>query len=184
MGIEIELRARFDQVKHDQLLEYLTQQAEDLGENNKQIYFYVFPDKLLKIVSNLSAGTAKISLKSSKIGQGIAFPELEMEIPVAEVSTAVRIFSGLGFADLMHDAFNQRHDFRYRGVEVALKYSEAWGYHAEFEVLLADTAGEVEQAEAVTRIHQVADELGVRIMTEQELLTFTEEFERQQASKT
>jgi hypothetical protein len=67
MSVEIELRARFDQDKHNELLGYLHKHAEDLGTNNKHLFFYVLPDKLLKVVENLSAGTAKISLKTSKI---------------------------------------------------------------------------------------------------------------------
>lgn len=85
----------------------------------------MLPDKLLKIVNNISAGTAKVSLKTSRIGQGSAFPEIEMDISPADVDTAVHIFNVLGFEGAMHDAFNQRHDFRYRGIDIAVKRSEA-----------------------------------------------------------
>lgn len=182
MSVEIELRTRFDEAKHDELLGYLREHADDLGANDKHIYFYVLPDKLLKVVDNISAGTAKVSLKTNRIGQGSAFPEIEMEIPPTEVKTAVQIFNGLGFAEAMHDASNQRHDFCYQGVDIALKHSEAWGHHAEFEVLLDGNATEAEKTRAVARIHQVADELDVRLMTEQELAEFTEEFERSQSA--
>lgn len=181
MSMEIELRARFDQTKHDELLDYLRQHADDLGVNDKHSFFYVLPDKLLKVVENLSTCTAKISLKTSKIGQGAAFPEMEMEIPAEEVNTAVEIFNALGFADTMHDAYNKRHDFRYQGVEIAVKYSKAWGHHAEFELLLDDAASDADKAAAEARILQIADDLGVRVMTEEELAEFTAAFERSQA---
>lgn len=183
MSIEIELRARFDQDKHNQLLGYLHKHGEDLGVNNKHLFLYVLPDKLLKVVENLSAGTAKISLKTNKIGQGSAFPEIEMDISPAVVETAIQIFNNLGFSDARHEAFNERHDFRYKNVEIAMKHSEAWGHHAEFEILLHDSATESEKADAVARIHQVAEELGVRLMTEHELVKFTEEFEQTQATQ-
>jgi adenylate cyclase class IV len=181
MSTEIELRARFDEAKHDALIEHLTAHGEDLGANNKHIYFFVLPDKLLKVVDNLSTGTAKISLKGSRIGQGSAFAETEMTIPSDEVATAVEIFNQLGYANLMHEAYNQRHDFRFRDVEIAVKHSEAWGHHAEFEVLLDDEASEADIDDAVDRIHQVADELGATVMTEDELAEFTAKFEQSQA---
>lgn len=183
MPVEIELRARFDQAKRDELLAVLAEQGEDLGANDKHIYFYVLPDKLLKVVNNVSAGTAKVSLKDNRIGQGSAFGEVEMTIPQPEVDTAVRIFNALGFAEAIHDAVNQRHDFRLDGVEIAVKHSQAWGHHAEFEVLLPDDAEEAAKTDAETRIHALAERLGVRLMTEAELAEFTAAFERDLAAE-
>lgn len=68
MAIEIEMRARFDKGAHEQLLARLTQEAEDLGCDDKSIFFYVLPDQLLKVTDNMAAGSAKITLKASKIG--------------------------------------------------------------------------------------------------------------------
>jgi hypothetical protein len=83
----------------------------------------------------------------------------------------------------MHRAFNERHDFHYRGVEIALKHSEAWGHHAEFEVLLDGEPSNGDKDGAIARIRQVAAELGVELMSEQELAEFTAEFERKQAAQ-
>lgn len=182
-GVEIEMRARFDQTKYGQLLGLLHEDAVDLGENDKDIHFYVLPDMLLKVVHNITAGTGKISLKTNKIGRGEAFPEDEIEIAAADVDTAVRIFQHLGFAHTMHRAYNERHDFSYRGVEIAVKHSDAWGHHAEFEVLLNDAPSESDKADAVARIRQVAGDLGVELMSEQELAEFAAEFERKQAAQ-
>ncbi|MHA6761993.1 hypothetical protein [Streptacidiphilus sp. PAMC 29251] len=183
MAVEIELRARFDRDEHDQLVARLTQAAEDLGQDDKRIYFYVLPDQLLKVTENKAAGTAKITLKESRIGQGSAFPETEFPIAQGDVQAAVRIFNALGFESAMHEAFNFRRNFRFLGVEIAVKWSEAWGYHAEFEVLLGDDASEEAKAEAVDRIHSVATGLGVRLMTEQELVEFTTAFEAAEAER-
>lgn len=177
MSVEIEMRARFDQAHHDALIQVLATHGEDLGADDKHIYFYVLPDKLLKVVNNLSSGTAKITLKTSRIGQGAAFPETEIPIAAADVAHAVAIFNALGFQDTMHEAFNQRRNFRYRGVEIAVKWSQAWGHHAEFEILLDGEPSDSEKALAARQILQVADELGVHLMTEQELAEFTHAFE-------
>jgi predicted adenylyl cyclase CyaB len=183
LAIEVELRARFDQDTHDKLVAHLTQTAEDLGQDDKHIYFYVLPDQLLKVTDNIAAGTAKITLKESKIGQGSAFPETEFPIARGDIEAAVRIFNALGFKGAMHEAFNSRHNFRLDGVEIAVKWSEAWGHHAEFEVLLDNDASEEAKAEAVERIQSVATDVGVKLMTEQELAAFTAAFEAAEAER-
>ncbi|MFC4035867.1 hypothetical protein ACFO3J_31010 [Streptomyces polygonati] len=184
MAMEIEMRARFDRDAHDRLLSRLERDGEDLGRDDKQIYFYVLPDKLLKVTDNIAAGSAKITLKANRIGRGPAFPETEIPIARQDVAAAVRIFSGLGFASRMHEAFNRRHNFRFDGVEIAVKWSEAWGFHAEFEVLLDDPPpGRTDQParsaldDAEARIRAVAAELDVPLMSERELADFTAAFE-------
>lgn len=179
MAVEIEMRARFTKEVHDQLVTRLKADGEDLGPDDKHIYFYVLPDQLLKVTDNTAAGTAKITLKGSKIGQGVAFTETEFAIAPADVSAAVKVFNALGFETVMHEAFNFRHNFRLDDVEIAVKWSEAWGYHAEFEVLLEDGATDAAraEAEAEAKITDVATTLGVTLMTEQELVDFTAAFE-------
>lgn len=148
MAVEIEMRARFTKETHDQLVTRLKTDGEDLGTDDKHIYFYVLPDQLLKVTDNTAAGTAKITLKGSKIGQGAAFAETEFAIaPPADVPAAVQVFNALGFDTSMHEAFNFRHNFRFDDVEIAVKWSEAWGYHAEFEILLEDGASDAARTE-------------------------------------
>lgn len=180
MPVEIEMRARFSQEAHDQLISRLEQDGEDLGRDDKHIYFYVLPDQLLKVTDNIATNTAKITLKTSKIGQGTAFPETEIPIAREDVEGAVRVFNALGFEETMHEAYNQRRNFRFGGVEIAVKWSEAWGHHAEFEVLLGDDPSSAAVQVAQDRINSVARELGVRLMSEEELAEFTAAFEAAQ----
>ncbi|WP_329177528.1 MULTISPECIES: hypothetical protein [unclassified Streptomyces] len=177
MATEIEMRARFDKTAHARLISRLENDGEDLGCDDKRIYFYVLPDKLLKVTDNTAAGTAKITLKMSKIGQGAAFSETEFPLARADVAAAVRVFNALGFEPDMHEAFNRRHNFRFRGVEIAVKWSQAWGHHAEFEVLLDDAPGQAAVDEAESLIRSVAAELAVPLMSERELADFTAAFE-------
>jgi adenylate cyclase class IV len=177
VDIEIEMRARFTEEVRDRLVARLEADGEDLGPDDKHIYFYVLPDQLLKVTDNTAAGTAKITLKGSRIGQGAAFAETEFAIARDDVPAAVKVFNTLGFEAAMHEAFNLRHNYRFDGVEIAVKWSEAWGHHAEFEVLLPDDAPETARAEAADRITAVAAALGVALMTERELADFTAAFE-------
>lgn len=183
MPVEIEFRARFDERQRDHLVRRLTQDGTDLGRDDKHIFFYVLPDKLLKVTDNTTAGTAKITLKGSRIGQGSAFQETEFPIAREDVSAAVKLFDELGFGETMHDAVTIRRNFEFMGVEIAVKWSGVWGYHAEFEVLLPDGAEETERESAGSLIADVAAELGVTLMTEQELADFTAAFEAAEAQR-
>jgi adenylate cyclase class IV len=182
LALEIEFRARFDETMYEAVRSRLQSQGDDLGVDDKHIYFYVLPDKLLKVTENISDRSAKIVVKGSRIGQGSAFPEVELPIACADVPTAVRLLDLLGYEQYRHDAFNRRHNYRYQGVDVALKWSEAWGYHAEFEIVLDDDAADAERAQAEARIRSVADELGVELMSEAELSEFTRQFEEARAA--
>ncbi len=57
-----------------------------------------------------------------------------------------------------------------RGVEIALKWSEDWGYHAEFEIMISDLS---EKNAADARIKEVAEVFSVSLKTEEEVGTFS-----------
>jgi adenylate cyclase class IV len=177
MPLEIEFRAKLSEGKFAAVEQLLTQVAEDLGPDDKHIWFYVLPDKLLKVVHDQSHGRGRIVVKSSKIGHGSVFPETEVRIPAEDVAAAVEIFEQLGFSDTMHQASNKRHNYRYRGVEIAMKWSDVWSHHAEFEVLLPDGASDQAIGAAKSTIHSAAAELGVTLMTDAELAALVSAFE-------
>ncbi len=167
---EVEFRSKFDHKKFIALKEYLNARAENLGEDNKDCYYYIFSDKLLKLVNNISKKTAKISLKLSRIGDGAAFPEIEFYFPPQEFSTARRLFDALALpVKIMHGP-QERNNYRYNGCEIALKHSDAWGYHLEIEQVVETKE---KQQEAEEQIRQVASELEVKLMSEEELKEFT-----------
>ena len=171
--IEVEYRARFSKKEHDRLFNLLRKDGTDLGKDNKNVYFFTFPDKLLKISHNISTGTAKITGKLSKIGQGSDFEEIEFPISPSDIEKAVKLFKLFGFTEV-HSSYQSRHNFSYKGVEIALKYSKMWGYHAEFEILIK---GGKQKAAADQKIKTVARELKVNLMTEKELREFIQQKE-------
>lgn len=172
-NIEIELRSRFDKTTYDRLQDFLIKNAEDLGEDNKRIWFFVMPDKLLKVTHNISKQNGKITLKLTKIGYGKSFEEIEYLIKEQDIEKAIKLFTELGH-EYLYEPEILRHDFSYKGVELALKYSKTWGYHMELEILT--DSKENEQA-AERQIHEVAKELTIPIMSEQELKDFTSNIE-------
>jgi len=174
-NIEIEFRSRFGVKKYKALKRFLSVNAKDLGEDDKDVYFFLFPDKLLKVVNNISKKTAKIVLKLTKIGKGSDFEEIEVPISQGDFEKTSKIFTALHLCDNMH-SFQRRHNYLYKGVEIALKWSELWGYHLELEIVV-DNKNKKQSAEK--KISSVAEELGVKIMTERELREFTKKKEKE-----
>ena len=171
---EVEFRSRFDSQKYEALKVYLDRHAEKLGSDNKDCYYYIFPDKLLKLVHNTSKRTAKISLKLNRIGKGAVFPEIELYFSPEDFGTARELLNKLDLpAKVMHGP-QERINYKYRNCEISLKYSEAWGYHMEIEQVVDKKE---KSADAEKYIRQVAEELGVKLMSEEELKEFTRKAE-------
>lgn len=172
-NIEIEFRSRFNLKKYEELKKFLDEKAKDLGEDDKDVYFFLFPDKLLKVVNNVLKKNAKIVLKLNKIGHGSDFEEIEIPIGQESFEKATKMFIALGIGDHMH-SFQKRHNYIYKGVGLALKWSDIWGYHLELEIMVTDP---VLKTEVENNIFAVAKELNVKIMTDDELKEFTEKAE-------
>lgn len=167
--IEVEFRSMFDLKKYKKIKNFLEKYAQDLGEDDKDVYFFILPDKLLKVVNEVSKKTAKIVLKLNKIGKGSDFEEIEIPINPQDIEKAVKLFKLLGFSEIQN-SFQKRHNYNYKGVDLALKYSEVWGYHLELEMVVNSIK---EKKKAEEKIKKVAQELGVKLMTDEELRDFT-----------
>lgn len=173
--IEVEFRSRFSEEKYRSLKALLDSDAQCLGQDDKNCVYFIFPDRLLKVVHNLSKKDAKISLKMNRIGEGAAFKEMEFHFSENDFELAKELFQNLPLnAKLMEDA-QQRVNYLYKGCEIALKYGKTWGYHLEIEKMIQD---EGDQRVAEEEIRVVAKELGIELMTDDELKRFTEEHER------
>lgn len=161
-NIEVEIRSIFSKEKYDELKEFLDENAEDLGQDDKDVYFFLHPQKVIKTVHNTSKKTAKIVLKTTRVGKGGHDTE-EIEIPInpADFANATRIFSELEF-EQVQQSFQQRRNYMYKGVEIALKHSNSWGYHIELEKMISQ---DTEQEAAEAELHKLAEKLGVKPMS-------------------
>lgn len=174
-NIEIEFRARFGKGKYKSLKRFLNTHARKLGRDGKDVFFFMFPNKLLKVVNNVSRKTAKISLKLNKIGKGSDFEEIEVPINQRDFEKTAQMFLTMFGVKNSMRSFQRRHNYLYKGVEIALKWSAVWGYHMELEVVVNDKE---RQSLAERKIREVANKLGVKIMTDGELKKFTREAEK------
>lgn len=169
---EIEHRAVLTEEVYKELAEKLGREATLLGADDKEVSYYIFPDKLLKVVRNISKDTAKLSLKLNALGKGSSFQEFEVPFPEESFETMKSICDNICTPNQVINGTQKRTNYEYRGVEIALKWSEDWGYHVEFEIMVPDLS---EKASADVRINEVAKELSVPLMTEEEVATFSAE---------
>ncbi|MDO8451562.1 MAG: CYTH domain-containing protein [bacterium] len=174
---EIEHRALLTEEGYKALAEKLADEAKVLGTDDKEVSYYIFSDKLLKVVRNISQGTAKLSLKLNTLGAGSSFQEFEVPFPEGSFETMKNIVGSISSPDQVISGTQKRTNYEYKGVEIALKWNEDWDYHAEFEIMIPDLS-EKESADA--RIHEVAKLLSVQLMTEEEVKAFSAEVRAKQ----
>lgn len=167
--IELEFRSIFTKEKYDNIKAFLDTSATSLGDDDKSCTYYVFPDRLLKIVHNVSKKNAKVSLKMNNIGNGPAFEEIEFYFSEGELETAKKLFQNLPLTAEVTAESQDRKNYVYKDCEIALKYSKTWGYHLEIEQVIKDLT---QKDEAEKKIRLVAQELGIELMTEEELASF------------
>jgi predicted adenylyl cyclase CyaB len=172
-NIEVELRTLLDEKRFVDLNNFLLKNGEDLGEDNKDTHFFILPEKLIKVTDNISKNNAKITLKLQKIGVGSDFEEIEVFFVREHSDKAVRIFNELGFKNYMY-SYQSRHNYLYKGIEFALKYTESWGFHCEMEIMV-NSKKEVDKT--MKNMKKVAKELGINIMEDTELKKFTAKLE-------
>ncbi|MBU6214796.1 CYTH domain-containing protein [Patescibacteria group bacterium] len=176
---EIEHRAVLSEEAYRELAERLAREAVLLGSDDKEVSYYIFPDKLLKVVRNVSKGTAKLSLKLTALGAGSSFREFEVLFPEESFETMKNICENISTPDQVINGTQKRTNYEYLGVEIALKWSEDWGYHVEFEIMVSDLS-EKESADA--RIREAAAALAVPLMTEEEVAAFSAKVRAQNKS--
>lgn len=172
--IEIEFRSIFDENRYLELKEFLDKNAQNLGEDDKDVFFFIMPDKLVKVVNNISKNNAKLVLKLNKIGKGSDFEEIEIHILQSNFDEMVKLFTNLSITDNIMRSFQKRQNYFYKEVEIALKYSDIWGYHMELEIVINDINNK-EAAEK--KIKEIANELKIQLMTDQKLVEFTKNAE-------
>lgn len=167
---EIEHRAVLTEETYRALAAKLEREAIRLGADDKEVLYYIFTDKLLKVVHNVSRGTGKISLKLQALGNGSSFQELEVPFPAESFEAMKNICDNISAPEQVIRGTQKRTNYSYKEVEIALKWSEDWGYHVEFEKMISDLK-EKEATDA--HIAEVAEHFSVSLMTEDEVAAFS-----------
>jgi adenylate cyclase class IV len=171
--IEIEHRSLITEQDFLRLREFLNSNAENLGNDNKDTFFYVWSDKVIKVVENKETGKAKMVLKPGRLHKQSHFHESELTILAAEVEQAKIFCESLEPEKIMR-AYQFRTNYKFKGVELALKYTQSFGFHMELEVMVDDLS---KKPEAEQQIENVARELDIKLLNDEDLKKLTVELE-------
>lgn len=163
--IEVEKLAIFDEAGYKALTEKLVKLgAQDLGENHTSSIFYLGNGYQLKVTAQHSKKQAKIALKPREFGADFSH-EYELTFSEDQVETAEKIMDQIMGRSPKIPTKQDRHDYLFEEVEIAVKYSDDWGYHAEFEQIV-ESKEEVDAA--LKHIDTIAKKLGMRLLTKEE----------------
>ena len=169
--IEVEQRGLLTQEEFTRVEAYLREHAEYLNEDHKYVEYFIYKDKLLKVIRNDSQKNAVLSLKLNALGNGALFDETECTLPIDQFPALQKIIRTITTPDQIITGTQKRENFILDGVEVALKWSEDWGHHFELECMIEDAK---EESAALEKIKTVAHKLNVVVMSEEEVAEFAQ----------
>ena len=172
MIIEVEKRGTLERAQWEQLHDViLSLGGEDMGPNDTRTDFYLAKGSQVKVQHALSKKTAKMAWKSGGNNGASAREEIEVHIPVQDLSAARLLMCKL-LPDAQHFATRQeRHDYRIGEVNIAVKRSDGWGYHVELEVLVRNKEDILSAEKA---IKDVAERLNIKMLSQKEEKAFVE----------
>jgi len=154
-----------------------------ISSDNKVSYFFVLPDKNVSIA--VSPYKTVVKYKGGQLGNGgNGFEEHEFAIKPDELPESIDLFTSLlNLEPLKSEQF--RINYILPGsIEVALKYTQTWGFHIEVEKLYkADDSekNEVEKIQAKDEIDNVGNMLGIKYITDEEMKQFVDDIKAEKS---
>jgi adenylate cyclase class IV len=163
--IEVEKRALLNEIKYNELTSFLESKAKSLGEDDKDVSYFIYEDKLLKVVHNISHGNAKVSLKNKRLGDGASSKEVEVYFDQNSYSDLKSILKSVCVPKQIIEGVQKRKNFFYKDCTISLKWSKDWGYHIEVE---RTTEDESEIGALELSIHAVEKDFDIHYLTDEE----------------
>lgn len=146
--------------------------------DNKTSYFFVLPDINVSIAS--SSTKAVVKYKGGQLGKGNGFEEHEFRIVPDSLPEALALFTTLLKIDPQVSEQFRINYFLEDNIEVALKYTQTWGFHLEVEKTYTakdTTEEELKKAEAMKSLDSLAKELDIHYITDSEMEQFKQDSE-------
>lgn len=163
--IEIEKRGLLSELEYNLLRKKLQSESKFLGADDKYVEYLIYTDKLLKVVRNISKNNAMLSLKLNSVGSSSSYDETEIKIDESSFNDLQKIISHIAKPDQKIVGTQKRENYVFNEVEIAIKWSEDWGYHFELEYLIENEAG---TENALVKISETAMKFDLKIMSETE----------------
>lgn len=169
---EYEERAFLEEADFLRVLEKLGSMATSKRSDNKVSFFFVVAGKNLSIAQ--SPGKAVIKYKEGAVGIGNGFREHEIPIDVQHTDQIIELFGHLlGVQPQVSEQFRMNYILP-DGIEIALKYTETWGFHMEIEKTYSS---EDEREDAKKKISEAMSSLGIKPLSEEEITAFRKQFD-------
>lgn len=177
---EYEERAFLSEDSFGKTKQYLDDNALSKQLDNKQSFFFVLPDVNISIAA--SSTDVKVKYKGGQLGNGNGFEEKEFYIVPESLRDAIAMFSSL-LEVSPQESYQFRINYKFDNqIEVALKYTQMWGFHLEVERVYATDATNLEQEKALSAelLDDFANNLGISYITNKEMSEFKKQCERGQ----
>lgn len=179
--IEVEKKSLISEDTYGKLgAQILAMGGVDLGVNNTASVFFLASNWQLKIQHLISKREAKIAWKSGGNDGSSARQEVEIALSPSDVEKAQKIVQTLTPDAELYSTHQDRHDYSLDGVNIAVKFSPDWEYHVELDVT-TERSDDIENA--LQKIHSVAGQLGLKVMSDEEEASFVQQaIERRRTS--
>jgi predicted adenylyl cyclase CyaB len=126
------------------------------------------------LVNNISKGNSKVAFKDGLLNKTNVFPEYEVEIKQEDFEKMKLIFSKILSPKKIFEGVQKRYNFEIDGCEIAVKWSESWGYHFEIEKMISEDENPEDVYEEFDKITK---KLGIRTSTDEEIKKFLEKYQ-------
>ena len=176
---EYEERAFLDEKSFLQIKQSLDEMSEDMWIDNKQSFFYVLPDTNVSIAK--SPKDTKVKYKGGQLGRGNGFEEIEYTIADSSLDDALSIFTKLLNLEPQHSFQFRLNYLLPNSIEVALKYTEMWGFHLEIEKIYTASSSEekkFKQLACEKALAKLSSTLRIHYITDSEMTHFAEQCKR------
>lgn len=169
---EYEERAFLTEADFYRVKEILENESVSYAPDNKTSHFFVLPGRNLSITQ--SNEKCVIKYKQGEIGISNGFVEHEIPINSESCEQVIHLFT-----DLLQVSPQKSEQFRINyilknGVEVALKYTEVWGFHLEIEKTYSEPS---DLPKAKKEILETAKLLQIQLITDPEMKAFRDNFD-------
>lgn len=175
---EYEDRAFLDEESFIQIKKKLDTEAVSKVLDNKTSYFYVLLDKNVSIAS--SAEKTVVKYKGGQIGKGNGFVEHEFKLVPESLPEALQLFTSLLE---LEPQVSEQFRINYQlpdNIEIALKYTQTWGFHLEAEKTYTATDEsdyEINTSNSQKALAFLAEKLRIHYITDLEMEQFKKDSE-------
>lgn len=171
---EYEERAFLDEADFLRIKNKLDAESLKATIDNKISYFYVLPDKNISIAT--SPLKTVIKYKDGQLINGDnGFEEREFEINPENLTEALNFFTAMFNLEPEKSEQFRINYILPNSIEVALKYTQTWGFHLEVEKLYSindDFNIETEKTQAKNEVDNVGMLLNIKYISDEEIKQF------------